>query len=276
MDLYKDREQEISMLVSVGQCGAQQLIPRKRSGSASCWALGYSSESKSINNVNETIRRSLEKNPGESLNFVLSVGGGTGSGVTCAILEKIREEIDVNTPTTAILIFPFNSGDNPLQYYNAILSLSIIYNCAPSSSGAGLYKEINRNLATKIIGNFGSELDTWPSICQVCPDERLKFMSLGSSLSNKHSSFESSGILVTIRRMTGALPDIRIPKVTWRDDVTSQVTSESLQFFKKENDQNIKRSVNIAYNDPWASKKAEQLRNNNAYWHWYQSFMRIS
>ncbi|OUM56765.1 hypothetical protein PIROE2DRAFT_34370, partial [Piromyces sp. E2] len=56
---------------------------------------------------------------------VHSIAGGTGSGLFSRIIEEIKDRYP-KTCISTYSIFPFESGENALQYYNSIFSLSWI------------------------------------------------------------------------------------------------------------------------------------------------------
>ncbi|ORX33224.1 hypothetical protein BCR36DRAFT_588644 [Piromyces finnis] len=75
----------------------------------------------------------------KGLNIVHSIAGGTGSGIFSKIIEEIRDRYPKSCIST-YSIFPFESGENTLQYYNSVFSLQyinnwdIIYNICPIPS----------------------------------------------------------------------------------------------------------------------------------------------
>ncbi len=59
----------------------------------------------------------------ESVLFLHSLGGGTGSGLGSRLLEAMRDE----WPTAALcdaVVAPFSGGDTPTQHYNTVLALA--------------------------------------------------------------------------------------------------------------------------------------------------------
>lgn len=58
--------------------------------------------------------------------FIQSLGGGTGSGVGSYILQNLKRDFPF-LKFCNFLVLPLISGEVTLQYYNTILSLSVIY-----------------------------------------------------------------------------------------------------------------------------------------------------
>ena len=54
------------------------------------------------------------------------MGGGTGSGLGAYLLKRIKEDFQWVTIVN-YLVLPLLSGEVTLQFYNTILSLSVIY-----------------------------------------------------------------------------------------------------------------------------------------------------
>ena len=57
--------------------------------------------------------------------MIHSLAGGTGSGLGSKLIEMIRDEYPICFISTAS-VFPFESGDTPLQDYNSVFCLSHI------------------------------------------------------------------------------------------------------------------------------------------------------
>lgn len=123
------------------------------SGRANNWAMGYFScfpSPKNNKKSKNSIKRpafthstaSPEPNPSQHFSHAInllrkkielsdrlttitlthSLGGGTGSGMSSAILQYLRDNYpSLYLTTTAVA--PFTSGDTPLQHYNSIFSL---------------------------------------------------------------------------------------------------------------------------------------------------------
>jgi hypothetical protein len=65
----------------------------------------------------------------ESVLFVHSLGGGTGSGLGSRLLEAVRDEWPAAALCDAV-VAPFSGGDTPTQHYNTVLALSAAQRCA--------------------------------------------------------------------------------------------------------------------------------------------------
>lgn len=104
----------------------QQLSQQR--GSGNNWAHGFCIHGpKAKDQVIEMVQKEAEKcdNLGGFLSL-MSLAGGTGSGVGAYITECLRDEF----PHAFILnqvVWPYNTGEVIVQNYNAILTLSHLY-----------------------------------------------------------------------------------------------------------------------------------------------------
>lgn len=97
-------------------------------GSANNWAFGYSKNGDSLSNsVIEQVRKLTEARDDNAvmLSF-LSSSGGTGSGVGCKVLQRLREEYPQKTLLNCVTL-PFKSGEVVTQSYNTLLTLAKLY-----------------------------------------------------------------------------------------------------------------------------------------------------
>merc|ERR1712150_384000 len=112
------------------------------------FALGYvgdTSSSELHSQALECTRRQVEKCYGTCLGVALfhSVGGGSGSGLGVRIAEEFRD-IYPDLPLLSCSVLPITSGENPVQSFNALLSLAALQELA---DGVVLY-ENDRLMAT--------------------------------------------------------------------------------------------------------------------------------
>lgn len=78
--------------------------------------------------------------------FISSLAGGTGSGFGSRLIEELRDDYTVNMLYNTA-IFPSANGENPLQQYNSILSLSHMQNFSDGIlyfQNEKIFKYINR------------------------------------------------------------------------------------------------------------------------------------
>ena len=74
----------------------------------------------------EAIRREMEKTDYLlSISPILSLAGGTGSGLGSRMIEEMNDNIQ-DIQINAIAVFPNQTGETPLQHYNSVLSLSTL------------------------------------------------------------------------------------------------------------------------------------------------------
>jgi hypothetical protein len=153
--------------------------------------------------------------------LIHSLGGGTGSGFGCKVIESLREKYP-SMYIFSICIAPFRHGDTPLQHYNTLLSLSHIQKYADSiilfqnddilrslgknfdSSGKGKRVEksrystsdLNKYIASCLLNLFlpiqeqnekWKQLDLFSIMTNLCYDERLKFLELNTSAVLSHN-----------------------------------------------------------------------------------------
>ena len=107
-----------------------QQFCRKR-GAGNNWADGfYSHGSQAVEPVMEMVRREAEKCDSlAGFLTLMSVAGGTGSGVGTRLTQALRDEY----PQVFLLnqlVWPHSSGEVILQNYNTVLSLANLYRYA--------------------------------------------------------------------------------------------------------------------------------------------------
>lgn len=97
-------------------------------GSANNWAFGYSTNADCLSNLAiEQVRKLTEaRDDNAVLISLLSSSGGTGSGVGCKILQRLRDEYPQKTLLNCVTL-PFKSGEVVTQSYNTLLTLAKLY-----------------------------------------------------------------------------------------------------------------------------------------------------
>ena len=106
------------------------LVVKSNSGRSNNWATGYADKPEKDQNLSsqtmEMLRKEIEQcDYYKTLIMIHSLAGGTGSGLGSKLIEMIRDEYPICFISTAS-VFPFESGDTPLQDYNSVFCLSHI------------------------------------------------------------------------------------------------------------------------------------------------------
>lgn len=98
-----------------------------------------------IDLVMESLRRESESVDYYQGSIVMhSLGGGTGSGLGCRVMERIRDTYPKAYLVTASVAPSCTRGDTPLQNYNAVLTLK----CLQEVADAVIYKDNDDMLRT--------------------------------------------------------------------------------------------------------------------------------
>ncbi|KAH9515143.1 Tubulin delta chain [Bulinus truncatus] len=108
----------------------EQWYSQKR-GSGNNWAYGFCVHGpKSQEEIMNLVRREAEKcdRLGGFMNF-LSLAGGTGSGVGAFVTQSLRDEYPFSFIVNQV-VWPYSTGEIIVQNYNAILTLSHLYETA--------------------------------------------------------------------------------------------------------------------------------------------------
>ncbi|CAN7987198.1 unnamed protein product [Ixodes hexagonus] len=126
-----DTEEKVVNKALVEACRSNQWHYAKDScytheqGAGNNWASGYIEHAtKGLDSILELIRRRVEKCDwlGGFLPL-MSLGGGTGSGLGTKVTEALNRDYP-STPLVNAVVRPFSSGEVAVQAYNAVLSLS--------------------------------------------------------------------------------------------------------------------------------------------------------
>lgn len=129
--------------------------------------------------------------------FTHSLAGGTGSGLTCHILETIRDAFPIQYIFN-VSITPFLSGETPLQYYNTLLSIpylqeysdcilllhndTILKEALKTSTSVSMssMNSIISDALTNVYRPFQNKqrvhMGTWELIRSLCPQSCYKFI----------------------------------------------------------------------------------------------------
>ncbi|XP_013080333.2 tubulin delta chain-like [Biomphalaria glabrata] len=108
----------------------EQWYSQKR-GSGNNWAYGYCVHGpRSQDDIMNLVRREVEKcdRLGGFINF-LSLAGGTGSGVGAFVTQSLRDEYPFSFIVNQV-VWPYSTGEVIVQNYNAVLTLSHLYDTA--------------------------------------------------------------------------------------------------------------------------------------------------
>ncbi|KAG0425424.1 hypothetical protein HPB47_027402 [Ixodes persulcatus] len=94
-------------------------------GAGNNWASGYIEHAeRGLDSIMELIRRRVERCDWlDGFLPLMSLGGGTGSGLGTKVTEALSQDYP-NTPLVNTVVRPFSSGEVAVQAYNAVLSLS--------------------------------------------------------------------------------------------------------------------------------------------------------
>lgn len=215
----------------------------QKRGSGNNWAHGFLEHGpKSTDAVLEMVHREVEKcDRFGGFLILLSMAGGTGSGVGAHVTACLRDEF----PHSFILnqvVWPYGTGEVIVQNYNAILTLSHLYKCSDGiiilendklqricSRLMNLkhisFKDINRVISHKLASvlqpvklfSLGQDTASYKNaisvrnllgdlIEQVCPHPEYKLMTLKSipqmaENSLAYSTFTWPGLLKHLRQM---------------------------------------------------------------------------
>jgi len=106
-------------------------------GCGSNWAVGYygnksSDDDSLLSRTLDAIRKETERCSSFSgIILIHSLAGGTGSGLGSLLHQRLRDEYPMNYILSCV-IAPYESGESPLQDYNASLCLSSLHEHADS------------------------------------------------------------------------------------------------------------------------------------------------
>lgn len=103
----------------------------QKSGSGNNWSYGFNQLGKRFeNDILDIIRKEVEKcDSFAGFQFLMSIAGGTGSGVGSFLLNSVRDNYSKSNIINPFVL-PYEQGEVAVQYYNALLSLaSMSYSC---------------------------------------------------------------------------------------------------------------------------------------------------
>lgn len=109
-------------------CYNENSVYYQNRGSGNNWANGYLNYGpKASEKVSELVQKQLERcDRIGGILVMMSVAGGTGSGVGTRVTEQLH---DMNPQTTLVnqIVWPYSSGEVIVQGYNTLLTLSHLY-----------------------------------------------------------------------------------------------------------------------------------------------------
>ncbi|XP_064459769.1 tubulin delta chain-like [Ornithodoros turicata] len=120
----------------------------RKQGAGNNWASGYFGHAQQgLEEILNTVRKQVEACDWLSGFLpVLSLSGGTGSGLGTKITEALKDNYP-QTPLINVVVWPFTSGEVAVQTYNTLLSLSHLQ-CASDAllviSNDDLYHIVNK------------------------------------------------------------------------------------------------------------------------------------
>ena len=122
----------------------EKSVYAEKKGSGNNWAYGYLRQGQlCIETILEMIRRQVERcDHLDSFLVLLSVAGGTGSGVGARVTEALRDRYP-NNALLNIAVWPYSSGEVIVQDYNSLLTMSHL-----QSSSDGIIVFQNEQLHT--------------------------------------------------------------------------------------------------------------------------------
>ena len=126
----------ISQTLQQAQKSGQWQYPKKshlyqKRGSGNNWANGFCVHGP---NVKDAVMNMVQKEVEKCDNFggflaLMSLAGGTGSGVGAFITECLRDEFPHSFIVNQV-VWPYSMGEVIVQNYNAVLTLSHLYQCS--------------------------------------------------------------------------------------------------------------------------------------------------
>nr|ACI90385.1 tubulin-like protein [Philodina roseola] len=129
-----------------------------RLGSGNNWACGYRNGSLAEENILNSLRWQLEHaDRVDTILPILSLAGGTGSGLGAYIVECVRDELPRSFLLTTVVV-PYTSGEVVVQNYNSLLTLSHLYHSADAL--LVFENDILQQYAKKLVSHSGLDRPT--------------------------------------------------------------------------------------------------------------------
>ena len=203
----------------LGKCiiRRESAISGKR-GCGSNWGCGFH-DCNVLDKTLEVVRREVEGCDYYSGCVLFhSLSGGTGSGLTSRLVERIRDEYPLHH-IMSIAIAPHWTGESPLQDYNTALCVhhlqsnvdavivfnndTVLQTLDVGSNGSSVH-ELNTVIASNLCGCFlpveskvAFGIEPWELFRSCCPIPELKFVNVYQKISrNLHASwYETSKLL---------------------------------------------------------------------------------
>ncbi|KAG9337757.1 hypothetical protein JZ751_028255 [Albula glossodonta] len=175
--------------------GARHLVRSKKlpeynviagkGGRGSNWAYGYhgqrgEEECDILQQTMDALRREVERRDCYCGTILFhSLSGGTGSGLGARLCEEIREEFPVGH-ILSVSVAPYQSGESPLQHYNTLLSLLMVFSCfvmtkllpwkRPSEGPAKRANDVC------CCSGLSLGMEAWELLRSVCPQPAAKLL----------------------------------------------------------------------------------------------------
>lgn len=158
----------------------------RQSGRANCWPYGYLNRKQGtlkaqdyleentqlVEEVLTRVRKNLEQTELCDMMYLFhSLAGGTGSGLGCRLVEECKGEFP-GLAVASLSVLPYQVGENALQHYNVLLSLSSLIQHADfmlyfenDKLGPLLQHSTNRSIGNQDINHF--ILDNYRSLLRI-------------------------------------------------------------------------------------------------------------
>ena len=182
---------------------------KRFTGCGGCFAKGRSVFDKEKDEIQKLITKELERSDC-CIGFVIvhSVCGGTGSGFGSEITKLLKIEYPAMF-TINITITPFQSGENPVQSYNFIHTISVLQEYSDmiiyidNSAVSQICGKNNRNFTMSTINhcimqnlnilyqkvcNIPSRFTLWETVKSLTPIPATKFVLTGSSFNRNQTT----------------------------------------------------------------------------------------
>ncbi|CAF1165800.1 unnamed protein product [Didymodactylos carnosus] len=137
---------------------SSKCVHEGRLGSGNNWACGYRNGTLSEDNILNALRWQLEQADRVDVILpILSLAGGTGSGLGTYFVECVRDELPRSFILTSVIV-PYTSGEVVVQNYNSLLTLSHLYR---SNDGIFVFEnDILQHYAKKLVAYSGMDRST--------------------------------------------------------------------------------------------------------------------
>lgn len=219
----------------------------RHTGSGNNWAFGYSGQGEeTIEASIDAVQRETEKcDRLDGLMLMMSVAGGTGSGMGTRLTEQLRDTYEHNAIMNHV-IWPYSSGEVAVQNYNAVLTMSRLYKVSdaiivyendalhnmcskllPNKKRNISFESINAEIAKNMAGALGPKFESPHGqtglsalIRNLCahPDYKalnIKTVPQMSESSRSFATYEWKGMLRNLRQMQ-IVNSFAVEGMNWR------------------------------------------------------------